>query len=503
MYMANGVGTMQFAKMSFILGVSALALGGCASMNLGDIQPKSAKIETNIERAPLNAQTGKIDWVEPAADRLPDTDWIGGFHDSMLEVLVREAMAANPTVQAAKARLRAAEAVAASSRSGLYPRVGLSSSASRSEAANSRIGGSSSFALGTSVSWEADLWGRVKDTAGASDLEAQASSADFAGSRLAIAAATTQTWFNLIEAKLQRDLAERNVETQRRALRLTKRRFDGGVSGSSDYRLARSALASAEANLAFRKQNQSAITRQLETLLRRYPKNALNINEGLPDLPPLSGAGAPSDVFLRRPDILSAERRLRAQGLRIDIAKKNLLPRLSLSGDINSRGGSLTRLFSLNSLVASLAGNLTQPIFEGGALKADVVRNEAVLAQQLETYADTVLTAYREVENALDAESLLAERERALAVSLEESRKAEERLEQRFSEGLASILQLLDSQTRRINAEGALITAKKERLANRVRLYVALGGGLYGQESERQKLPKPKLTLPKLAELRK
>jgi len=389
--------------------------------------------------------------------------------------------------------LRAAESSAAAARSGLYPSVNASGNASHTESANGLVPGRGSFSLGASVSWELDMWGRVRDGANAGDLEAAASNADYAGVRLSIAGATTQTWFNLIEARMQTDLAQRNVATQERALRLTKRRFDGGISGSSDFRLARSALANAQATLAFRMQNEAAITRSLETLLRRYPENELTAPMVLPDLPPLTNAGSPSEIFLRRPDLLAAERRMYVAGLRVDISKKNLLPRLTLGANGNSNARSLSRLFNLDALIASLTAGLTAPIFQGDALKADVARNEALLDAQMETYAGTALTAYREVENALDAEEYLRIREEALELSLEEARKAEDRLEQRFSEGLASILQLLDAQTRRNNTEGQLIGARKERLANRVRLHLALGGGLYGQEQVREKREKPSL----------
>ncbi len=468
---------------------------------MGNIKPAQTAVVVDVPPAPTNAQTNKSKWVEPSPDRLPTTDWIAGFNDPVLDTLVAEALTANANVRAAAARLAAAEAGAASSRSGLYPSVNVSGNASRTESANSLIPGNTSLSLGGGVSWEMDMWGRIRDGANAGDLEAQASNADYAGTRLSIAGRTTQTWFNLIEARLLNDLAQRNVQTQERALRLTKRRFDGGVSGSSDYRLARSALANSQATLAFRQQNEAAITRSLETLLRRYPEDAIQARADLPMLPPLTGAGTPDEIFLRRPDLLAAERRMQAAGLQVDIAKKNLLPRLTLTGNTSTGGNSLGRLFSIESLIGSIAGGLTAPVFQGGALKANVARNDALLRAQLETYADTALNAYREVENALDAEELLGVREDALAVSLDEAQKAEERLEQRFSEGLASILQLLDAQSRRINTEGQLISARKERLANRVRLHLALGGGLYGQEMAREKLPKPTLNIPILAGL--
>jgi outer membrane protein TolC len=115
---------------------------------------------------------------------------------------------------------------------------------------------------------------------------------------------------------------------------------------------------------------------------------------------------------------------------------------------------------------------------------SEIARNEALLRAQLEQYAASALRSYLEVENALDAESRLEEREAALRVALDEAKKAEERLSVRYSEGLATILQLLDAQSRAINAQSALISARKERLANRVRLYLALGGGRFGELPE-------------------
>jgi len=131
-------------------------------------------------------------------------------------------------------------------------------------------------------------------------------------------------------------------------------------------------------------------------------------------------------------------------------------------------------------ITANIAGNISGPVFQGGRLKADIRQQEAEFRTELENYVDIVLQAYLEVENALNAETRLQEREQALERAVEEALKAEERLELRYTEGLATILQLLDAQTRRISAEGQLISAQKERLANRVRLHLALGGGDIG-----------------------
>ena len=174
---------------------------------------------------------------------------------------------------------------------------------------------------------------------------------------------------------------------------------------------------------------------------------------------------------------MAAERRLYQQGLQVDVARKNLLPRLTLTGNGNLSSTSLADFFDIDALAAQLLGNFSAPLFQGGRLKGNIEQQEAILREQLESYAGVALGAYLEVENALDAEQRLLDRETALRTSLDEARKAEDRLELRYTEGLATILQLLDAQSRRISAEGQLISARKERLANRVRMHVALGGG--------------------------
>jgi NodT family efflux transporter outer membrane factor (OMF) lipoprotein len=342
------------------------------------------------------------------------------------------------------------------------------------------------------ASWEADLFGRIRDHVSSAEAGAMASSADLAGVRLSIAGQVAQAYFNIIEASLLVDLSAREIDTQARALRLTQRRFDNGISGSSDVRLARSAVANAEAVQASRLQNRDRLIRGLKVLLREYPDASLDVPADLPDLPVLTGAASPAYLLQKRPDILAAERRIAESGLNVDVARKALYPSLSFSGGISESILSSSQnpdfdifdLFDLKELAKRLTASLTAPIFQGGRLDAQIDSQMATLTGRVESYVGTVLTAYQEVENALDAEGRLAEREAALRDSLQESRLAEERLEDRYVEGLATILQLLDAQSRRLNAEGQLISARTERLNNRVRMHVAFGGGEYGSEQQ-------------------
>jgi NodT family efflux transporter outer membrane factor (OMF) lipoprotein len=460
---------MRFAV---LLSASVISLSGCASLNgLSKIKPEPTVVTAQdvTPVAPI--------WDEAAPADLPTTDWVGSFADPMLSGLVREALGANTNIGAAASRLEAARQRAKIARADKLPAVNASANYSRLET-NIPFQVPTNVDFGVSATWEADLWGRIRDGINASNFEVGASQADFAGARLSIAGQVSQAWFDLIEARLLTELSQRDLETQERALRLTQRRFEGGVTGSSDVRLARSSVANAKALQASREQRLSAITRQLEVFLRRYPAEEIQAAADLPDLPLLSGAGTPGYVLRKRPDILAIEQRLKAQGLQIDIARKNLLPSFSLRGTTSLGATSFADLLDIDALVMRLVANAGMPIFQGGRIKANIKQQEALLRQQLETYAGAALTAYLEVENALDAEQRLLEREVALRTSLEEARKAESRLELRYTEGLATILQLLDAQTRRLSAEGQLIGARKERLANRVRMHVALGGGL-------------------------
>ena len=455
--------------------VMLFMLSGCASI---DLTPEATVVEpqTVVTEDVLPPQ----DWVVPAPDALPSTDWVRAFPDTALIELVDEALRKNTTIGSAYAGLDAALALENINRADRVPSVNASGGLSRTEQANEFAPDFTSLDLGLNASWEPDLWGRISDNINAAELEVEASATDVAAARLSITGQVAQTWFALIESRLLSDLSIDDVETQERALRFTERRFQSGVSGSQDVRLVRSSLAQAQATQSSRLQNMAEITRQLEVLLKRYPQNQIEAASDLPELPSLTGAGAPSYILTQRPDLIAAEQRLAAQGIEIDLARKALLPSLSLSASTSASGGGIGSLFDVDALVASLVSNLTAPIFQGGRLRANVDLQEAVLQQQMESYVGTVLSAYLDVENALYAEGLLEKTESALKVAVEEALGAEQRLEQRYIEGLATIFELLDAQTRRISSEGQLISARAERLQNRVRLHVALGGGAYG-----------------------
>lgn len=458
----------------------ALSLSACASL-IDPVEPTQVDLEAAIPVRP--------DWAEPAPTTLPTTDWVDSFGDEALSTLVLQARSDNPSLLRSLAQLDQALTRKRVARSGLYPDLSLGQSIRRSEGGTGFNAGATSYNIGLDSSWEIDVVNRIRDSIAADGEGIEAAAADVAALELSVMSRLATSWFDAIEAGLLVDLSVEDIRTQERSLRLTQRRFESGLTGSSDVRLARSSIASAQAVEQSRLQQRDATLRLVQTLARQYPDANIALPSDLPALPPLTGVGTPAQMLARRPDIIAAESRIAQAGLNVDVARKNLYPRLTLSGSVGDQSlNDLGDVLDLKSIAISVTESLTAPIFQGGQLRAQVDQQRAVLAAQVETYAETVLTAYQEVENALDAEERLEAREAALRISRDEAVMAEERLELRYTEGLATILQLLDAQSRRLNAEGQLISARAERLSNRVRLHVALGGSGYVPEPDLQQV---------------
>lgn len=412
--------------------------------------------------------------------RPPSADWVGEFNDGALNILVADALANNPDIVAARERLAQFDALARQAGSARKPTLDASLGAARSQsvidAAEPIDFETASLDLSLSASWEADLWGRLAARAKAGALDAEAAAADLEDAKLSIAGAVSQGWFDLIEARQQTLLSEDEVATQEQSLRLTMRRFEAGVAGALDVRLARSQLASSQATLAQRRNAETAAARRLEVLLGRYPRAEMAAAASFPKLPELSGAGAPGELLARRPDLRAAEARLAADGLRAIEARRALLPRLSLSAGGGTVGDAGGELFDPDYLVGSIAASLLQPIYRGGALRAEKDRAAAAARESLALYVRASLAAYREAEDALDLAASFADQEAALAVAAEEANAAEDLAVRNYTSGVGTIFELLDAQRRRISAERALIGVRSARLSNRVDLHLAIAG---------------------------
>jgi NodT family efflux transporter outer membrane factor (OMF) lipoprotein len=451
----------EMIKRTLLLSATAFVLASCASTG-------------QVPRASEISGSAPVGWASDAsADGVLIDDWLATFDDARLMRLVDEAVTENPSLLAAEARIRAARASARAANAGRLPSVNADLSVTQRETDTSS---STTYAGGLGVSWEADLWGSLGAQARAGLLELEATDADFEAARLSIAGQVARAWFLLIEARLQTELAERDLLAKQNSLALIERRFSAGVSRSSDVRTFRSALASSEAALASRQRAEASAARNLEILLGRYPAGAIEHDADLPEFDTLIGIGAPGDLLARRPDLVAAEARLEASGLRAVIARNALLPSLTLRGSADTGGADPSDLLDMDTLVASLVGGLTAPIFNGGALRAERDRAAATAEAALRSYAGTVLAAWREAEDAIYADSVLAARVEALETAYEQAAAAEELVIRQYGSGLATVFELLDAQSRRFAAEGQYISARRERATNRVDIYLAIGG---------------------------
>ena len=418
----------------------------------------------------------------------PDLTWWTDFGVPELDELVRTALARNYDLQAAAARLDLAAADARIAAADLQPalQAGLNGSTRKQNFIGFPIPGSedrvlssifSNFGVSLDVTWEVDLWDRLRSGARAALADLQSSAADLRGAQLSLAGQTVKAWFAAAEAERQLRLAEDTVASFRTSAEQTRARFELGLRPSLDVRLALSSLSNAEALRAQRRQQLDAAVRQIEVLLGRYAAGTLATPSDLPDTPPAIPGGLPADLVSRRPDLVAAERRVAAVGQRLRVAQSELYPRISLTGNTGTSTSALRDLIAGDFGIWSLLGNLVQPLFQGGRLRAGVDRAEARAAEELAIYANTALQAFSEVETALAAEELLAERLDHLESSVEQSRAAEQLADDRYRAGLGDYIAVLESQRLALQAEGDLIAGRRQRLENRVDLYLALGGG--------------------------
>ena len=430
--------------------------------------------------------------VEWTSKDLPEgqlgVTWWDDFDDGGLASAVEVALSQNYDLRAAAARLEQAAADARAAEGDLQPTVQSTFNGSRRKqnfvgfpipGSEGRVLStvSTNYGVSLDVSWEIDLWGRLRNTARAALADLQASAADLRGAQLSIAGQTTKAWFAIAEAQQQVDLSSQTVQSFRSSAEQVRERFEAGIRPALDLRLALLNLSNAEAQLQQHRQQFDVATRQLELLLGQYADGVFDTPVELPAITPVVPAGLPADLVARRPDLVAAERELTAFLVRADVARTDLLPRFSLTGSTGTSTDGLRSLIDGNFGVWSLVGNVVAPLWQGGRLRAQVARADARGAEALANYANAALTAYAEVETALSAEEFLAERERHLAESTLQARAAERLADERYRAGLETYITVLDSQRSAVNAEADLIAARRTRLENRVDLYLALGGG--------------------------
>ncbi len=463
--------------------IAALAAFACAT-----VEPVAPPVEPPSPPAVWEEAAAAGDAVD--ADGAP---WWAGFEDAALDRIVRAALADNRDLAAAAARLDAAVAQARIAGADLEPAVGAALDGARRRqnfiglpipGSQGGILTSTSTNLGVSlnVSWEADLWGRLRAGASAFEARAAASAADLAAARLSLSGQAAKAWFAVLEAESQLELARQTLASRTRTADQVRRRYERGLRNALDLRLALSNRAAAEATLASRERQLDVTRRQLQVLLGRYPDRDLapaidgRPPSVLPPLPAPPAAGLPADLLRRRPDLAAAEQRLAAAGFDVRSARAALYPALRLTGSGGTASSELADLLDRDFSVWSLAAGLLQPVFQGGRLRAGVELAEARQREAAHGYAQRILVAFAEVEQSLAAAAHLDAVYEGLAEAAAQARAAEKLAEERYLSGLNDYLNVLEAQRQAFLAQSQLLDVERRRLDNRVDLHLALGG---------------------------
>lgn len=455
-----------------------MLLAGCAFFqplgtkrfrkNVGDLHDTAPERWSALPGIPKSAATG----------------WLAEFNNPRLNTMVQRAVENNPSLKASAARVRQAQSIIIQTGANLFPAITANGSGARSQTpSDQRFAGLNQINnrfIGTlNVSWELDLWGRIADDRRASKASAEATAEDFHAARLSLAATTAQTAITLTEVENLLALARSNVATRKVQLGILERQMDRGIDperAALDVTLSRADLARAESTVQQRAATADQTRRTLETLLGGYPAGTEHGLGPLPSLKRSIPAGLPSEMLLRRPDLRAAERRLAAALASESVAKKTFLPSLRLTGTDGRTSQHIERLIRPETALWNIGTQAAQNIFQGGRVYAGVKGARANYDAVFQTYAASVLTAFREVETALAAEQFLLQQESALDRAAAEAERAESLALSQYEKGLSEVLTLLDTRQRAFDARSTLISVQAQRLRNRATLHLALGG---------------------------
>ena len=405
---------------------------------------------------------------------VPDR-WWRTFDDERLNAIVDTATAENFTLRTAWQRLQAAEAVVDREAGALVPDLEAAGRAERRGGTEDAFAVGGNFELGLSSVYEVDLWGRVRSRVEAERFRARATRTDYQTAALSLSAEVVRTWARLAEARSQRRLVEAQIETNVTVLELLENRLEAGQIRSPDVLRQRQLVEATREQRAAAETRVQTLEHQLAVLLGRPPQAGIDAPpDSLPALPPLPETGVPTDLVRRRPDVRSALNALKAADRDLAAAISDQYPRLTLSASGSTVAEGAADLFQ--TWAYSFAGNLLAPIFRGGELRAEVDRTEAVRQQRLYEYGRTILTAFREVEDALVRERQQRTQIRQLERQVDLARQAYRQLRVQYLNGTGDYLDVLTALDEVQQLRRDLLSAELTLVLSRIALYRALAG---------------------------
>jgi len=430
-----------------------------------------------------------------------DTPWRSFILDDKLRQVIEQALTNSRDLRQTIASIESARAQYRVQRAALLPTVDAGVNGSRARSLGSSSDGSSttmrtqSYSAEVSLSsYELDLFGRVRSLSDAALETYLATEEASRATRISLIAETASAWLTLAADRNRLAIAQRTLDSAQRSMTLTQKRLEAGVTSRVDVRQAETVYQQARADVA---SYTTAIAQD---------RNALDLLAGspiddalLPDDLPEGGrwltdvpAGLSSDVLLRRPDVLQAEHQLKSANANIGAARAAFFPSLTLTASGGVASAALSSLFSGGATIWSLAPALSLPIFDGGANRASLAYSEAQRNLYLSAYELAVQTAFKEVADALARRGTMQEQLAAQVALVAAATDSYQLANARYTKGVDTFLNALDSQRTLYSAEQSLVSAKLTALDNQVTLYRVLGGGLGDGDGDGESLPSPR-----------
>lgn len=481
-------GTLRSLRNGAVLLSSLAVLAGCSVMQT--YERPAVDTPAAFKEAGAAIAAGNDSWkAARPSEELARGEWWTVFGDGRLNTLVAQAMDANQDLKAAAARLAQARALVRDARSQQSPQVGAGFGPTRQRQSPAARGLDDSadgnsltlWRAQATVSYEVDLFGRVAAGVDAATFTAQQREALFRSLQLALQADVAQTYFLIGELDAEQALYASTVELRSEALRLMQRRYDEGDVSELELARAKTELASAKSESLGVSRRRTNAEHALALLTGRAPADFALDPQPLQSVTLSVPPGLPSDLLERRPDIAAAERAMAAANARVGIAQAAWFPRLNLTGALGYESSELGNLFQWSTrsfVLGPLVGTaLTLPIFDGGAREAGLERARGAWEEDVANYRQTVLNAFREVEDQLAALRILSEQTQTQNEAVSAAARAAELSQIRYREGSISQLDVIDADRSVLLQRRVATQLEGERARAAVGLIRALGGG--------------------------
>ena len=474
---------MRLRREVFPCVVAAMAgialLAGCA-------------LEPAPDRTQIRDQAGITDlamadsWKGNGSFGAIEDNWLTTFADDKLNALVVEAIANNPDLRVAAVNVEQAGQYLELARSTLGPTINIFGLGGLKMGGGDMSSALQGISLG--VSWEPDIWGRLRYGLNAAEESHASAMSDYQFACQSLAATLAKAWFTASETWLQIQLSKQMVSSAEVLVRLAEKRWQVGAGTEQDLAMARASLGSYQDGLRQMRHAHGQSLRALELLLGRYPASELEARTTLVPLPGPAPAGFPLEMLERRPDLIAAERRVAAAFNRVGEAKAARLPNIFLNANVAALYSEVLQLKDdFTNPTGGIGAKLLTPVYDGGALATKVEIRTLEQKEAVAQYAGMALRALGDVENALAAGETLADRRTLLQQTVKDNRRAYDLAQASYRVGRGDLRSVQQQQLSLNGAQLALLRVQSEELSQRVNLHLALGGNFMLQSIEESK----------------